>query len=149
MGMDRRTILAWGATVLLLSLCLMPKGWLPIRKESSASRIPHMDKVVHFTLFAAFGLLWSRVKSPTDWPRVGKVLSISLILAVGTELLQALPQIDRDPDVFDATADAMGALVGVGVIVGVGILGNRLRSGEVQEGEEFREASYHPRSADR
>jgi VanZ family protein len=105
--------LAW--TALILALCLTPSAWLP-RPESHGTRvfmIPHFDKIVHATLFAGFGLLWiGALVSPRRW--VG-VLIAGLLLSLGTEVLQAIPFIDRDPNLFDGLADAAGTFLGVGL----------------------------------
>jgi len=112
----RRTLLPWGATLLLLALCLLPKSWMP-RGEATPKAVPHLDKVIHFVMFAGFGLIWV-CAGPAPLPtrtRAAGVLAAAFALAVGTELAQGLPQIERDPDVFDALADAAGAAAGVGV----------------------------------
>lgn len=117
----RRTLLPWGATLLLLTLCLLPKSWIP-RGETGPGALPHLDKVIHFGMFAGVGLLWA-CAGPSPFPsrsRAVGVLAASFALAVGTELAQGIPAIDRDPDVLDATADAAGALAGVGVVVAWG-----------------------------
>ena len=60
MRMERRTILAWLATALLLVLCLAPKWTVPGEGPSTHS-VPHTDKVVHFGLFTMLKV--SRVRS--------------------------------------------------------------------------------------
>ena len=127
----RRTLLPWGATLLLLTLCLLPRSWMP-RGEASPRKIPHLDKVVHFGMFAGFGLLWAcagRSPVPTR-SRVAGVLAVAFALAVSTEITQGLPQIARDPDPFDALADAVGSVVGVGVVVAWSAGREREGSGE-------------------
>src|SRR4051794_4181198 len=120
MTMLRRTLLPWGATLLLLTLCLLPKWAIPGgREEESFRKIPHLDKVIHFTMFAGVALLWS-CAGPSSVPtrsRAAAVLAVSFALAVGTELLQGLPQIERDPDPYDALADVAGAAAGVVAVV--------------------------------
>jgi hypothetical protein len=112
MRTDWRLWRAWVATVVLLALCLCPRAWIPERGGSGESRgLPHADKVIHFTLFAVFAASWSAVgRSPRAR---GAILAAGLALAVGTEALQGLPMIDRDPDPLDALADAVGTVVGV------------------------------------
>jgi VanZ family protein len=135
MRTDRRTLLAWAGTALLLALCLMPKAWIntlmpeawiTTRSTESPRRFPHLDKVIHFTMFAGFGFLWTRAARSPMRSRAARVLTAAIALAVGTELAQGLPQIARDPDVFDALADTVGAATGVGVVA----LGVRVRDGQ-------------------
>ena len=123
MRMDRRTLLAWAGTALLLALCLMPKAWVARSSTESPRKIPHLDKVIHFTMFAGFGFLWTRAARSPMRSRAARVLTAAIALAVGTELAQGLPQIERDPDVLDALADTVGAVTGVGVVA----LGVRVR----------------------
>ena len=121
MTMIRRTLLPWAATALLLALCLMPKSWIP-GGEGTPRKIPHLDKVAHFTMFAGFSLLWACAGGspvPTR-SRASGVLAAAFVLAIGTELAQGHPRIDRDPDPLDALADAVGAAAGVGVVVAWG-----------------------------
>jgi hypothetical protein len=118
-----RTWLAWAWTALLLVLCLMPKSWFP-RKQESSRKIPHLDKVVHFGLFGMFAALWAypgprrfaSASASRPATRRTRVIAAALALAVGTELAQGLPAIDRDPDPLDALADVAGAFAGVGLI---------------------------------
>jgi VanZ family protein len=118
MPRDRWTLYAWAATLVLLGLCLLPKRYVPAGERIGPS-IPHQDKVVHFVMFGAFGLCWSRAGQPLATRptrlRVALVLGAAAVLAVATELLQGLDAIHRDPDVFDALADFAGAVAGVAV----------------------------------
>lgn len=116
MDLDRWTVRAWVCTLILLALCLAPKRWVP-PGERVGSRIPHQDKLVHFGLFAAFGLCWARAgrASGLSPARIAGVLAVSAVLAVGTEVAQGLEMIHRDPDPLDALADAAGAVAGVGL----------------------------------
>src|SRR4051794_16855311 len=110
----RRVLLAYASTLVLVTLCLLPKSWFP-GDEAAPKTIPHLDKVVHFTMFAGFGLCWA-CAGPSPSPtrsRAAGVLAAAFALAVGTELAQGLPQIRRDPDTLDALADAVGAVAGV------------------------------------
>jgi VanZ family protein len=113
MVMDRNTLFAWLATLVVLVLCLFPKSGMQ-GVETSRIRIPHADKVVHFGMFAMFGLLWTRAGRARA-PVAIRVFAAVVALAVGTELAQGLHFISRDPDVLDALADAVGGAFGIGV----------------------------------
>src|SRR5436305_4367057 len=103
MAMDRNTVFAWLATLLMLVLCLFPKSAMH-GVESSGVRIPHADKAVHLGMFAAFGFLWIRAGRSPLAARAARVFAASAALAVGTEIAQGLPFIRRDPDTLDALA---------------------------------------------
>lgn len=110
--MPSRSLPAWLCTVLLVTLCLLPRQLTPEGPSGSLSlRVPHLDKAAHATMFLAFGLLWARVALPSRQVRL--VLLAGLLLAVGTELAQGLPPVDRDPDLLDALADVAGLLAGI------------------------------------
>lgn len=110
--MANRALSAWFWTALLLILCLLPRNITPDESSASISaRVPHADKIVHFTLFVGFGLLWTHTLGPgRRWPTV---LLAGVLLAAGTELAQGLPAIDRDPDLLDGVADAAGVVGGL------------------------------------
>jgi VanZ family protein len=69
---------------------------------------PGIDKVVHFTLFAALAMTGR-------WAGVGQgVLAGLLVLyAAGSELLQGTELVDRDASVGDLVADSAGVVVGL------------------------------------
>ena len=101
---------AW--TVAILVACWMPEGRLPVPEEGPAGwRIPHKDKAIHLGLFAVFGVLWMR--AATGPRRAAWIVIGGLVLAVVSELGQGVPAVSRDPDVFDALADAAGLVLGV------------------------------------
>lgn len=117
MAMDRRIFLAWAATVLLLTLCLLPSHFFRHSggEQAAARKIPHLDKVIHFTMFAGAAFLWANALRSTGRVRVVTVLAWGVVFAAGTELLQGLPQVQRDPDILDALADVVGTFAGVAV----------------------------------
>ncbi|MDX1532486.1 MAG: VanZ family protein [Rhodothermales bacterium] len=97
--------LAWA--LLILVLCALPSSTLP---DASLLGI---DKVGHFGMFFIGGVLWGRAWSG----RLGAVLVGGVLLAVGTEALQALLSMGRAADPFDAVADVAGLLAGLGVLI--------------------------------
>lgn len=108
----RGVALAWTAAI--LALCLPPASWLGIVEVVPTGEglpLPPPDKVVHFTLFAGFSVLWSAAAWPARRPAM--VLAAGLALAVITELWQELPFIARDGNLADGLADSAGALAGV------------------------------------
>ncbi|MGE3820704.1 MAG: VanZ family protein [Isosphaeraceae bacterium] len=98
--------LAAVATLLSLSLILWPKGMLP-RSEAGPRLLPHADKLIHFSLFCVCSAFWLAAGGRRF---ATLVLAGGLVLAVGTELLQGMPIIQRDPDPLDALADTVGLI---------------------------------------
>jgi hypothetical protein len=118
-GLPSRSIrvgAAVGWTILILLLCFMPLDWLgPDVAEEGFFRVPvpSPDKLVHVTLFAGFAALWT----VAAWPRraLAAVVVAGLLLAAGTELVQAAPVVARDGNLPDLLADALGVVVGAAV----------------------------------
>ena len=73
--------------------------------------IPHLDLLVHFTLFTGFVMTWIRAGgSRLRWLSVALV---GVFLAGATEYARGLPTIHRDPNLLDALADVVGVLAGL------------------------------------
>ena len=103
--------LIWiGWTITILFLLLRPSsgemGWL--------QQIPHIDKVVHFTLFFVWAFLGVLAVLKEDLSnRLFVLLFVTvLVFAVMTEWLQTYVP-SRRPDWKDIIADAIGGLVGL------------------------------------
>lgn len=109
---SRRSI-AWLGTLVVVGLCLWPSAWIPRGEDTGAGGVPHVDKLVHATLFAGCSFLWMRARGagrPVEsW--AWRVLTGAIALAVLTELAQSLPGILRDPDPSDALADILGGTI--------------------------------------
>ena len=92
-------------------LCWMPTSGIGIQgNDSRYLRIPHLDKLVHAGIFVVFGWLWTIAVG--GGRRGLAVLAAGLLLAVGTEVVQGLPMVGRDPDVWDGLADTIGVTIG-------------------------------------
>ena len=107
-SMSRRILLALAWTVLVLVLCWIPGRWLGREGPGGQS-----DKLAHAGMFVVFSWLWAWAVAPSM--RTARILGAGLLLALVTEVGQAVPLIGRDPDPFDALADSIGACVGLGV----------------------------------
>ena len=107
-------IWAWAWTALILGACWFPRSWMPVHEAGpKVQRVPHLDKVVHFTMFLGFGLLWMRAV-PGRRGALG-VLAGGFLLAVVSELGQAMPLVNRDPGLLDTLADLLGLVAGMAV----------------------------------
>jgi len=102
-------------TLGIVVACSIPAASLsPIKPALSA------DKVIHFGLFAGFGLLWMRALCPPDAATSLRRHSLRLLgwgslFAIGTEVYQHLMPLQRRGDPYDALADGSGLLVAVGL----------------------------------
>jgi hypothetical protein len=115
---ERRKLAACLGTALLVGLCLWPKTWMPTKQETGPAA-PNVDKVAHFALFACHAMLWMRT-GRLERGRTLMVIGSVLFLAAGTELVQGLSIIGRDPDKLDCLADVLGGLFGVALVAGAG-----------------------------
>jgi hypothetical protein len=101
-------------TLAILVLCWIPGFWLnQVETRSDWFTIPNLDKVIHWSIFTGFSVLWVRVGSSRRrylWVGLG-----GLALAAVTELVQNLPLIGRDGNIGDATGDLLGTLAGLAV----------------------------------
>ncbi len=100
-------LLAWAWTLLLVFLLLLPGTDLPEAPWSWT------DKLVHVVSFYLFGSLWLQ----TYPHRRLHVLLAGIILALGSETLQALLPIHRSAEVWDVVADMAGLVLSLHVPV--------------------------------
>jgi hypothetical protein len=99
-------------TILILVGTLMPQGdWVQgVERGGRWIQIPYFDKVVHFTLFAGFVVLWW-LASDSPRARLVAILAAGLALAALTELGQAIPFLKRDAGLDDLAADLAGCVL--------------------------------------
>jgi len=89
-------------------------GWLGVAAAMVLSLAPpvlnesgHTDKIVHMSGYAVLMFWWAQLVVRRRWR-----LAVAVVLfGAAIELLQGLTP-DRDPDVFDALANAGGVLLG-------------------------------------
>lgn len=95
-------------TLAIIAACTIPGRSLP------SSDLFELDKVIHFGLFFAFGMLWLWAYPRHAWA----VWGLGLLYAGGTEIYQGWLPFDRFPDVYDFIANALGlsTAVGIGVV---------------------------------
>ena len=113
MRFDRKTLVAWLGTFLVVALCWFPTRIMPVSEGSAIVVIPHIDKLIHFSMFAFLGLLWTFALRGPMPVRATKVFLVTVALAIGTELGQGHPLVQRDPDRYDAIADILGGAAGI------------------------------------
>lgn len=89
-------------TITIFVLCTIPSEHLP---EGN-------DKTAHFVVFAAFSFLWLFIQNSTV-----KILLWGISFGVFIEFWQAMlpTSFHRSGDVWDAVADAVGVVIGIGI----------------------------------
>ncbi len=109
------TVLAWGWTLLILLACWLPNRHMPVDETRGFHfHVPHLDKIIHATMFAGFGYLWMHA-GRLGRGRALAVFGAGLCLAVLTELGQMTEFVGRDADWDDGLADLVG--LGLALIV--------------------------------
>lgn len=104
----------WSAIIIIL--LSIPGSDLP--EETSFLSIPYFDKWVHLGIFALFVVLWCwyvNARRPAT-RRTGSFICITIIailLGYIMELVQKYFVPNRDYDLWDVVADAVGALAGL------------------------------------
>jgi len=94
---------AIGWTVAIFIGCFLPSNGLP--------DLTNKDKWLHFAIFALFGFLWRIAGRSTWW-----VVGVGTAYGYGIEVIQGLATfLHRSYDLYDALADAIGTLLGVGL----------------------------------
>jgi VanZ family protein len=94
-----------GYVLFMLLLFLLPVPAGPLKEAT------HLDKVVHFSVFLVFAVLFRLDKASS----AARTLVASLAFAAGIELLQwLLPY--RDGDWWDFVAGAAGGIVGAALV---------------------------------
>ncbi|MBV8254970.1 MAG: VanZ family protein [Chitinophaga sp.] len=105
---------AW--IILILVLCTLPGKDIP---SSSFLEKIHFDKFVHFGLFGgivfflSLSVYWQRKKVSPGLFVLFVLISAGYGLAI--EFVQKYYTVDRSFDLYDALADAIGAIAGVWV----------------------------------
>ena len=112
--MMQRVTAFWAWVVVILALCWYPKAMMPDeRRTANAMFLPHLDKVIHFGVFAVFGFLGGWVFRLPGRSRFWPLVLGGLALAVISELGQMTAFVNRDAGLDDLTADMVGVVVGL------------------------------------
>jgi hypothetical protein len=98
---------ASGVTLLVLSLVIdPPQGWPFL----------HTAAYAPLTLLLLLTMVWRPGRGPGRFPRRGPWIVAALVaVGVGLEVVQALPAVARDPEVWDALAGVLGVALGGGI----------------------------------
>lgn len=105
-----RTVLRWITLVLVIAV-----AWLAFKPSGGPEAGLPWDKANHALAFAVLTAV-----SALGWPRLGlrRLAVIMLLGGIVIELIQGLPVIGRDADVWDVAADMAGfGLGGLGVLM--------------------------------
>lgn len=88
-------------------------AWLAFRPVPSVEAGLPWDKLHHAAAFVVLTVLCGRGWLRLPWP---VLVLIMLAAGIGIELVQGLPAIGRDADVWDVVADAVGLVLGLAVL---------------------------------
>lgn len=84
--------------------------WASLRPAGAGSAVPHMDKLLHFLVYAAlsFGVCFA-------WPRMSKlrVFWLCVFFGAALEVAQGLFTVGRVTSLWDGLANSLGAAFGV------------------------------------
>ena len=85
-------------------------AWLAFRPVAAIETGLPWDKANHAAAFVVLTVL-----AGLGWPRSPGIARVAILLAAGVmiELVQGLPQIGRDADVWDVVADGVGIAAGL------------------------------------
>lgn len=99
-------------------VCALVMAWLAFRPSTGVDVGLPWDKANH-----ALSFLVLTVLAGCGWPRLTLVRTGLIMLAAGIviELVQGLPAIGRDADVWDVVADVVGFGLGWAVLAGGGL----------------------------
>jgi hypothetical protein len=107
-----RRVMAILWTVVIMALCWLPRTIVKVvEDESSWFKVPNLDKVIHFSIFVLFSILWTRVRSSRRayvWIMLG-----GIALGVITEIGQSVPIVNREPNFGDFAADVVAVALGL------------------------------------
>ena len=96
---------------LIFAVCLLPGDALP--GTSLLSRIPHFDKIVHFSMYFVFTLFllagFTRQYGKTSFKAYFFGFLIAFCCGVAIELLQS--SVGRSCNIRDAVANTVGMLI--------------------------------------
>jgi VanZ family protein len=106
----------WTVLVIYLSLAIISV------QEVSLQFFKNQDKIVHFTFYFVFTLLWfeSAKRIENNKKRLLLVIGVAILLGIIMELCQGFFTNYRSPDIWDIYANSLGALL-------AGTLINRFR----------------------
>ena len=81
---------------------------------------PNADKVVHFTFYVVFVVLWFRYysfKTSLDFKAKVKLVTTAILLGIAIEIGQHFLTTTRQADVWDVVANTIGSMVGIWVSI--------------------------------
>jgi VanZ family protein len=90
-------------TVAIFIGCSMPGDGLPYE-------VSNRDKLIHISIFLIFGFLWRMLGY-----RVLVVLLAGAVYGFLIEVWQGVMPINRSYDLYDALADTVGTILGIGL----------------------------------
>ena len=109
-------LLIWAAIIMIIMA--IPGNYIP--KANSFWSLFSPDKIVHLFLFGPLGYLLANYSGTKDFPATKTVifsLTLGIIYAILTEVLQFFVFVGRNGNVYDAIADTVGLIIGLFIFV--------------------------------
>jgi len=101
--------IAWG--IIIPILCLMPSNDLP-----KAENIPHLDKIVHFSLYFIWSIPLLSTSNRYNWKILDYFLILLMLLfSFFIEILQLILPLGRSFSLLDLMANSAGLAAGWGL----------------------------------
>ncbi len=132
-------------TVVVITLTLIPL-------QGGGSKIPYLDKIVHFLMFGGWSFLFGWVFTirfhqlrrkkkqadssllQTDFSTtLNWIVIIGFLFGVIIEILQGILPIDRTPDIADTIANGLGAISAAGTLKWVSTKSFYIKSVETKD----------------
>lgn len=96
---------AW--TILITFLSLTDSKF---NAPESLLTIKNKDKVVHFIFYFVFVFLWFRSINKITNKKIIIIVGIAIVYGIIIEVLQGTLTLNRQPDIYDAAANSLGAI---------------------------------------
>lgn len=87
-----------------------------INKEPFLVTMPNKDKVVHFLFYFIFVISWTKAFKKTKVKDQLIIVFIAVLYGIIIEIFQSIVTVSREADVYDAVANALGAVVAFGFL---------------------------------
>jgi VanZ family protein len=107
MSIPRQSLFFWlalGWSIAIFIACSVPQNGVPSLSNS--------DKVQHAAVFLVFGVLWMWSGRKPGW-----VIGVGSGFGMLIEIWQGVMPLGRSFDWYDGLADAVGVLLGVGLVL--------------------------------
>lgn len=111
-----REVRAWGPAVLWAVVLFLLSAWPDGPGREWLPWLPGKDKIAHVVLYSVFGGTLAHVRRYSSFPvSAVLVIAVGLVYGLTDEWHQSFVP-GRDPSLWDWVADAVGVIVGYGIV---------------------------------